>query len=329
LKSRESTTAFDVIIVGGGPAGLSCAIEAKKAGLSALILEKGSVVDAVRRFPANLVWFSTPELLEIGDVPFVIPTVRPSRVDVIAYYQRVCQHYGLDIRPFDAVESIEREGEILRVTTLSGKEYFGRNVVLATGYYDNPNRLDVPGESLSNVAHHYDEAYKYYGCDVAVVGGRNSAVEAALDLFRHGARVTLIHRGEKLSEGVKYWILPDIENRIKAGQIRALFGSIVQQITPRSLMVKTPTGSEQVKSDFTFVLIGFHPDTGHLQKFGVEIHQDTLAPRFDEKTFETNIEGLFVAGSLVAGKFNNKIFVENGRLHGPVIISAIRSRAVG
>ncbi|HET6273746.1 MAG TPA: YpdA family putative bacillithiol disulfide reductase [Bacteroidota bacterium] len=329
MKSHESPPLFDLIIVGGGPAGLSCAIEAKKACLSALILEKGSVVDAVRRFPANLVWFSTPELLEIGDVPFVIPTVRPTRVDVIAYYQRVCQHYGLDIRPFDAVEGIAREGETLRVTTLSGKEYFGRNAVVATGYYDNPNWLDVPGESLSKVAHHYDEAYKYYGCDVAVVGGRNSAVEAALDLFRHGARVTLIHRGEKLSEGVKYWIFPDIENRIKAGQIRALFGSTVKEITSGSLLVKTPSGTDQVKNDFTFVLIGFHPDTGHLQKFGVEIHPDTLAPRFDEKTFETNIKGLFVAGSLVAGKFNNKVFVENGRLHGPVIISAIRSRVVG
>lgn len=329
MKAETSSTAHDLVIVGGGPAGLSCAIEAKKGGLSALVLEKGSVVDAIRRFPSNLVWFSTPELLEIGNVPFVISTVRPTRVDAIAYYQRVVRHYELDIRPFDAVENIKRNGVTLRVTTTAGKVYPAKNVVVATGYFDNPNRINVPGESLPTVLHRYDEAYRYFGCDVVVVGGRNSAVEAALDLYRHGARVTLVHRGEKLSEGVKYWILPDIENRIKAGQINALFGTVVKEIAPGKVTVRTPSGIQELKHDFTFVLVGFHPDTNFLTKFGVEIDPETLAPRIDEKTFETNVRGVFVAGSLVAGKFNNKIFVENGRLHGPVIVSAIRSRMVG
>ncbi len=316
---------FDLIVVGGGPSGLSCAIEAKKAGLSVVVLEKGSVVDAIRRFPQNLVWFSTPELLEIGGIPFVTSTVRPTRVDTLSYYQRVVQYFKLDCRYFDAVEHIVREDSALKVTTASGKAYEGRSVVIATGYFDNPNRLNVPGESLPNVRHYYDEPFKYFDCDVAVVGGRNSAVETALDLFRHGARVTLIHRGEALSPGVKYWILPDIENRIKAGEVKSMFRSTVREILPDSITVNTPDSEKKVPMDFTFVLIGYHPDTQHLKRFGIEIMPETLAPRYDEKTFETNVPGLYVAGSIVAGKNNNKVFVENGRLHGAVIVKAILS----
>ncbi len=316
---------FDVIVVGGGPSGLSCAIEAKKAQLSAVVLEKGSIVDAIRRFPSNLIWFSTPELLEIGDVPFVISSVRPTRVDTLRYYQKVVQYHGLEFRYFDPVESVTKGKEEFTVTTSSGKVYRGRNVVLATGYFDNPNRLDVPGESLPHVMHYYDEPFKYFDCDVAIIGGRNSAVEAALDLYRHGARVTLIHRRENLSPGVKYWILPDIENRIKAGQVKAVFGTTVREIRQRSVVVNAPDGEKELSSDFVFVLIGFHPDTAHLRRFGVEVQSDTLAPCFDERTFETNVKGLYVAGSLVAGKNNNKVFVENGRLHGAVIVESIVS----
>ena len=316
----------DLIVVGAGPAGLSCAIEAKKAGLSVLVLEKGSIVDAIRRFPENTVWFSTPELLEIGSVPFVISTVRPTRVDTLAYYQKVVQHFKLECKYFDAVENIVRDEKALRVTTASGAMYNGRNIVVATGYYDNPNRLNVPGESLSSVMHYYDEPFKYFGCDVAVVGGRNSAVEASLDLFRHGARVTLIHRGEVLSPGVKYWILPDIDNRIKAGEVKAMFRSTVCEIKQKSVVVSTPEGVQELTSDFTFVLIGFHPDTEHLRRFGVKINTDTLSPCFDEVTFETNVPGLYVAGSIVAGKNNNKVFVENGRLHGTVIVNSILAK---
>ncbi len=317
---------FDLLIIGAGPSGLSCAIEAQRAGLSTVVLEKGSVVDAIRRFPTGLVWFSTPELLEIGNVPFVIPTTRPTRVDAIKYYQRVAAYFRLDVRTFDGVESVRRDSDGFLVRTERGKEYRSKHVVVATGYYDHPNTLGVPGEDLPKVAHYYREPFEFFGRNVAVVGGRNSAVEAALDLFRHGARVTLIHRGPELSKGVKYWILPDIENRIKNGEIRALFNSIVSEIRSESILVTTQQGMLELENDFTFVLIGFHPDTTHLRSYGVEIDPETLAPVHNPETLETNVSGLYVCGSIVAGKNNNKIFVENGRLHGATIVSAIMKR---
>ncbi|MER3525058.1 MAG: YpdA family putative bacillithiol disulfide reductase [Ignavibacteria bacterium] len=320
---------FDVLIVGAGPSGLACAIEARRAGLSTVVLDKGSVVDAIRRFPTGLVWFSTPELLEIGEVPFIVSTTRPTRVDAIKYYQRVAAHYALDVRTFDGVVGIERQEGGFRILTERHQEYRTHNVVIATGYYDHPNRLGVPGEQLPNVAHYYREPFEFFGRDVAVVGGRNSAVEAALDLFRHGARVTLIHRGPEFSRGVKYWILPDIENRIKNGEIKALFNSTVKQIREECIQVKTPDGVIELKTDFTFVLIGFHPDTEHLRKYGVEIVPATLAPVHNEETLETNVPGLYVCGSIVAGKNNNKIFVENGRLHGARIVAAILKKQRG
>jgi thioredoxin reductase (NADPH) len=316
-------TSADVVIVGAGPGGLSCAIEAKNAGLSVIVLEKGSLVDYIRRFPANLVWFSTPELLEIGGVPFVISTVRPTRVDTLNYYQKVVRFHRLDVRCFDGVRTIHRSPEGFEIGTAGGALYTGRNVVVATGYFDNPNRLGVPGEDLPHVRHYYDEPFMYFDSDVVVVGGRNSAVEAALDLYRHGARVRLVHRGERLSEGVKYWILPDIENRIKAGEIQASFRSTVLTIQSGAVTVKTPGGTERLPAAFVFILVGFHPDVTHMREFGIRIDPETLAPEHDPSTLETNVPGMYVAGSAVAGKYNNKIFVENGRLHGRVIVSAI------
>ena len=314
----------DVVIVGAGPSGLSCAVEAKSAGLSVIVLEKGSLVDYIRRFPANLVWFSTPELLEIGGVPFVLSTVRPTRIDTLNYYQKVVRHHALDVRCFDAVQTIRRSDRGFEIGTAAGAVYTARNVVVSTGYFDNPNRLGVPGEDLGHVFHYYDEPFGYFDADVVVVGGRNSAVEAALDLYRHGARVRLIHRGEKLSEGVKYWILPDIENRIKAGEIRASFRSTVAGIAPGRVDVGTPDGPAQFQATFVFILTGFRPDVARMRAFGIDVDPETLAPRHDPSTFETNVPGLYVAGSVVAGKFNNRIFVENGRLHGGVIVKAIQ-----
>lgn len=327
VGNQKLDQVFDMIIVGAGPSGLSCAIEARKAGLSVLVLDKGSLVDAIRRFPTDLIWFSTPELLEIGGIPFTCSTTRPTRTDALVYYQRVAQNYNLNVKTFEQVDSIHRVDGVFVVSTAARTEYRSATAVIATGYYDNPNRLNVLGESLAKVMHHYDEPFKHGGCDVAVVGGRNSAVEAALDLFRHGARVTLIHRGERLSDGVKYWILPDIENRIKSGEVKSLFSTTVREIKERSIVVNTPHGISELPNDFAFVLIGFHPDTTHLQSYGVNIDAETLAPIHNEKTFETNVPGLYVAGSIVAGKNNNKVFVENGRAHGAVIVSAILSKA--
>ena len=316
----------DVLVVGAGPSGLSCAIEAKKVGLSVLILEKGSLVDSLRRFPSNLVWFSTPELLEIGGIPFTTSSLRPSRVEVLNYYQRVAHHYQLPVRYFDSVEEITAEERSFRLRTGKKTTYEACSVVLATGYFDHPNKLDVPGEDLPHVTHYYTEPFKYFDCDVAVVGGRNSAVEAALDLFRHGSRVTLIHRGEALSTGIKYWILPDIENRIKAGEIKALFQSEVMEVRKRALLVRTPGGHQELSSDFLFVLIGFQPDADLLTRFGVKVDPTSLAPMHDPDTYETNVPGLYVAGAVIAGKNNNKVFVENGRLHGKAIIASILSK---
>ena len=322
-----SSTTTDLAVVGAGPAGLSAAIEAGKRGLSAAVFDQGSLVDAIRRFPRNLVWFSTPEQLEIGGVPFPIAGVRPTRVETIAYYRRAAEHHALDVRPHRRVEAIERTPAGFRVVTAGGRAHSCRFVVVATGYFDTPNRLEVPGEDLPHVMHYYDEPFRYSGCDVAVVGGRNSAVEAALDLYRSGARVTLIHRGETLSPGVKYWILPDIENRIKAGQVRAMFRSTVRGFHEGSVAVDGPGGPVSAPADFVFVLAGFRPDTALLRRFGLEVDPETLGPVHDPGTFETTVRGLFVAGSVAAGRFNNRIFVENGRLHGAVIAAEIAARS--
>jgi len=317
---------FDLIVVGAGPSGLSCAIEGQKAGLSTLMLEKGSLVDYIRRFPTNLVWFSTPDLLEVGGVPFATSTLRPTRVDTLNYYRKVVSAYDLHIRYYDKVVAIERKGEEFHLATEKGNTYRSRFVVVATGYFDHPGRLEIPGEDLPQVSHYYTEPFALFDCDVAVVGGRNSAVEAALDLYRHGARVTLIHRGEKLSDGVKYWVLPDIENRIKAHQVSALFGSTVTRVADGLIVVQTPEGVREIANDHLFVLIGFEPDSAQLRRFGVELDGESLSPRTEAESYETNVPGLFVAGSVVAGKNTNRIFVENGRLHGHDIVKTILGR---
>lgn len=319
----SSSEQFDIAVIGAGPAGLSCAIEGVKAGLKVVTFDQGSVVDAIRRFPTNLVWFSTPELLEIGDVPFVVPALRPTRVDTIKYYQKVATHYRLDVRTFESVTGVKKEGNLFAISTSRGETHRSRTTVVATGYFDHPNRLDVPGEDLPHVAHYYDEPFKYCGSNVLVVGGRNSAVEAALDLYRNGARVTLVHRGTRLSEGVKYWILPDIENRIRAGQITGLFGSIVREIGRDEVQLRSPGGDRTVPADFVFVLVGYSPDTSRLVDYGIDVDPSTLAPRHNPETFETSVSGLYVAGSVVAGRDTNKIFVENGRLHGATIVRTI------
>jgi thioredoxin reductase (NADPH) len=314
----------DILVIGAGPSGLATAIAARTAGLSAVILEQGGVADAIRRFPVNMTWFSTPELLEIGNVPFVIPTVRPTRVDTLNYYRRVTDVHKLDIRMQDGVESIRKESDgSFAVTTRKGRRHDTRAVVIATGYFDQPARLGIPGEGLPHVFHYYDEPFRFAGMNVVVVGGRNSGVETALDLYRHGARVLLVHRGPVLSSGVKYWILPDIENRIKSGEIQASFETTVQEIRDGSVLLSQHGEQRVHQTDCVFVLIGFGPDSQLLRSAGVELDPETLAPVCDPTTLETNIPGLFVAGSVVAGKETNKIFVENGRLHGDVIVRTL------
>ena len=320
----EESSTFDVIVIGAGPAGLACAIAAHQKRISCVVLDKGSIVDAIRRFPTSQTFFSTPELLEIGNVPLIIPTLRPTRIDILRYYHRVAKEFNLNIRTDAEVLSVEGLDHSFDVITRA-QRYHGRNVVFATGYFDNPNPFDIPGSDLPKTLRYYSEPYLYAGKQIAVVGGKNSAVEIALELFRNGSRVTLIHRGSKLSEGVKYWILPDIENRIKAGEISAFFETRVREIR-RAELVLEGKHAGLIPNDIVFVMIGYRPDNGLLEKLGVTIDPTTLAPLHNGETMETNVPGIYVAGSIAAGKFNNKIFIENGRLHGTLIIHSIEKK---
>jgi bacillithiol disulfide reductase len=313
----------DLIIVGAGPAGLSVAIEAQKAGLDYLLIEKGGLVNSIQHFPSEMAFFSTPELLEIGSVPFTASAMRPTRTDGLEYYMRVAEHFKLRLSLFNKVLEIRQEGSTFHLRTEQG-DYQAKHVVVATGYYDNPNLLNIPGETLPKVSHYYNEPFQYYRQEVAIVGGKNSAAIAALELFRHGASVTLIHRREKLSDGIKYWILPDIENRIKEKSVTAFFSTTLLEVRDREVVLENAEkGTFTIANDFVFVLTGYHPDVAFLQSIGVQIENETLMPVHNPQTFETNVAGLYIAGSMAAGKNNNKIFIENGRLHGKAIIDSI------
>ncbi len=316
----------DLIIVGAGPSGLACAIAARDAGLTSTVVEQGGIADAIRRFPVNMTFFSTPELLEVGGIPFPTTSVRPSRQEVLEYYRRAAAASQLDLRLHTRVLSISPAAAGFQVETGRGA-MAARNVVVATGYFDHTNRLVVPGEDLPHVSHYYDEPFAYAGCRVAVIGGRNSAVEVALDLFRHDADVTLIHRRPELGQSVKYWVRPDIENRIAAGAIQAYFGHRVIEIRESDLDIVDAGGrTTTVPADFVFAMIGYRPDEALLRGAGVELDDD-LIPAFDPVTFETNVPGLYIAGSVACGCRTWDIFIENGREHGKAVVAAVRSRS--
>jgi thioredoxin reductase (NADPH) len=320
---RKGVFMLDVVIIGAGPAGLSAAIEAQRSRLNYVVIERGGVVNSIQQFPTAMAFFSTPELLEIGGIPFTSSSMRPTRADGLEYYIKVAEYCKLQINLFEEVISVRKAGQCFEVKT-SNSSYVSKNVIVATGYFDNPNLLTIPGEELPKVSHYYSEPFSSYRRNVAVVGGKNSAAIAALELYRHGAAVTLIHRKEKLSDGIKYWILPDIENRIKEGSIAAYFLTEVKEIRAESIVLENKNrGRFSIPNDFVFALIGYHPDITFLQEMGVETNPETMAPIYDEGTMETNIRGLYIAGSIAAGKNNNKIFIENGRLHGKSIIPSL------
>ena len=318
---------FDLIIVGAGPAGLGVAIEAQKRGLKYAILEKGCVVNSIYRFPADMTFFSTPENLQIGDLVFVSDLFRPNRIQTLKYYLSVARHYDLQIIQGRRVTDIKKTGDSFAVTAewMEGEEsYEAKKVVLATGYYDNPNMLGIPGEELPKVSHYYTEPHPGWNRDVVIIGGRNSAVEAALAFYRSGARVTIVHRGEKLSDSVKYWVRPDTEKRLESGQINGVFNSEVTAIEPDTLTItNNKSGKEtKIKNDMVFALTGYHPDLDLLEKIGVEVNGEDLTPKFDSLNMETNIPGLHLAGSVSAGRQCNKIFIENSRDHGRIILGS-------
>jgi thioredoxin reductase (NADPH) len=321
---------FDLLVVGAGPTGLACAIEAQKAGLRAVVVDKGCVCNSLFHYPAHMTFFTTSELLEIGDIPFPSPNAKPTRNEALQYYRQVAAHYQLDVRQYHRVEQVTgADGNFTahlvdRFGRLSALR--ARKLAIATGYYDLPNLLRVPGEDLSKVHHYYDDPHPYFGLDVVVIGGKNSAAIAALELWRHGARVTLVHRDTEMHRHVKYWIKPDIENRIKNGEITAYFQSQVKAITPDTVVLETPQGEVTLHNDFVFAMTGYHPDFSFLQGMGVRFEGDDWQPLCNQETLESNVPGIYLAGVIVAGARTNEIFIENGRFHGRQIAQALSAQ---
>jgi len=329
LESRPDMHA-DVIVIGAGPTGLACAIEAQKVGLKVISIDKGCLVNSIFHYPANMIFFTTPELLEIGDIPFSSANPKPNRLEALEYYRKVAEHYKLDVRQYQRVETVTGQDKSFRITTCDrlGQVYdYGcRKVIVSTGYYDRANLLRIPGEDLLKVFHYYREPHPYFDSNILVIGGKNSAAISALDLWRHGARVTLVHRGPKMHSHVKYWILPDIENRIKNGDIAAYFNSTVQEIAPDHVLLRTPDGEVSIKNDFVFALTGYHPDYDFLRATGIELSSDQCRPVCDTITLESNVPGVYVAGVIVAGSRTNEIFIENGRFHGQQIAAHLKQK---
>ena len=331
------TPPLDLLIVGAGPSGLATAIAAHQAGLGYEVVEKGALVNSIFHFPRHMTFFTTAELLEIGGLPFVTPYEKPTQVEGLKYYRKVTDAFGLHVTLGQEVVGLRRmegaaDGARFRVETQAAdgatSSRSARNVAFATGYYDHPNHLGIPGEDRPHVSHYYSEPHGYYRQPVVVVGGKNSAAIAALELYRAGAEVTLVHRRAQLSDSIKYWIRPDIENRIKEGAIPALFETCLTEIRAHSVVVTSARGSEEIPAEQVFLLTGYHPDTSLLRQAGVRIDEATLVPAHDAATLETNVAGLFLAGALVSGKQTSRIFIENGRFHGEAIVGAITGSAV-
>jgi len=329
----EPDTSADVIVIGAGPTGLACAIEAQRAGFRVMAIDKGCVVNSIFHYPANMSFFTTPELLEIGDIPFSTARQKPTREEALEYYRKVTEHYHLDIRQYQWVKTVTGSDDDFHITATDtlGRiyDYRARKLIVSTGYYDLSNPLNIPGEDLSKVFHYYREPHPYFDMDVVVIGGKNSAAISALDLWRHGARVTLVHRGAKLHNHVKYWILPDIENRIKNSEIAAYFSSSVVEIEADYVDLDTPRGPVRLKNDFVFAMTGYHPDYDFLRSMGIELSPDQCRPVCDPQTLESNVPGIYVAGVIVAGSRTNEIFIENGRFHGRQIADHLKKKLSG
>lgn len=321
---------MDLLVIGAGPTGMASAIEAQRAGFSVVLVDKGCLVNSLFHYPANMTFFTTPELLEIGDIPFTTANQKPNRQEALEYYRNVARHYELDVRQYQQVLAVTGYDGSFRVVTRDRNdrehEYETRKIVVATGYYDRPNYMGIPGEDLPKVMHYYREPHPYFDMDVLVIGAKNSASIAALELWRRGSRVTLAHRGPGIHQNVKYWIKPDIENRIKNGEVTAFFNSTVLEIAPESVRIATPDGERELKNDFVFALTGYHPDYEFLQSLGIELTRPEMRPVCDPVTFESNVPGIYVAGVIVSGSRTSEIFIENGRFHGKQIANDLVKR---
>ena len=316
-------TSCDVIVIGAGPVGLACAIEARREGLRARAIEKGALVNSIVGYPAGMEFFSTPELIEIGGYPFPVQGYKPTREEAIEYYRGVAERERLDIRLYERVLGVRGTRGGFTVATRRGEHRAGA-VVVSTGFFDHPNMMNVPGESLPKVTHYYREPYPYVRQRVAVIGAKNSAAKAALDCYRHGAEVTLIVRSAGLSDKIKYWIRPDLENRIKEGSIRTYFDTAVQEVTDGSLALRTPAGVEEIENDWVLAMTGYHPDYRLLEALDITFADDGFrTPVFDETTFETARPGVYLAGTVCGGYQTSRWFIENGRFHARQIMKHI------
>jgi thioredoxin reductase (NADPH) len=326
----QQNNSADVVVIGAGPTGMASGIEAQRAGFSVILIDKGCLVNSLFHYPANMTFFTTPELLEIGNIPFPSAHQKPTRQEALEYYRNVAQHYKLDVRQYQEVLTVTGYDGAFLITCRdrNGKlhEYHARKLVVATGYYDRPNYMNIPGEELAKVMHYYREPHPYYDTDVLIVGAKNSAAIAALELWRRGARVTMVHRGPGIHQNVKYWIKPDIENRIKNGEVAAYFNSCLLEVKPETVRLKTPEGEKVLKNDFVFALTGYHPDYEFLENLGIELTRPEMRPVCDPSTFESNVPGIYVAGVIVAGSRTSEIFIENGRFHGERIAADLKAK---
>jgi thioredoxin reductase (NADPH) len=326
------SNSYDVICIGAGPTGLACAIEVKREGMRPLVIDKGCLCNSLFHYPVNMIFFTTPERMEIGGLPMTVAGRNPTRAEALKYYRRAAEHYELEVRPYESVDSIYgHDGAfIVQSHDDSGtiNEYRAKKIILATGYYDRPNRLRIPGENLAHVSHYYGEAHPYWNRDVVVIGGKNSAAEAALDLFRAGARVTLVHRDSELGRTLKYWVRPDIENRIRAGEIRGLLSTHVTRIEPGQVWVKNGAGEQALPATQVFAMTGYHPDFEFLEKQGIQLDPKSRKPKVSPESLESNVPGIYLAGVIVGGKETGEIFIENGRFHGRQIAAAIAGKGV-
>lgn len=317
---------FDVIIIGGGPIGIACGLEAKKQGISFLIIEKGPIVNSLFNYPINMQFFSSSEKLEIDDIPFISKEAKPKRNEALEYYRRIVTSNQLNIHLFEKVMEVKKNNNSFSITT-NKNQYTAKNIVVATGFYDLPNNLNVPGEDLPKVSHYYKDPHFYASQKLAVVGASNSAIDAALECYRKGAEVSLIIRGPEVGQRVKYWVRPDIINRINEGSIKAYYNAVVKEITPTEIHIKTPDGTVTLENDFVLALTGYMPNFEFLEKLGIELSQDEKRlPNYNPDTMESNIGGLYLAGVICGGMETHKWFIENSRIHAPIIMKSIKDK---
>ncbi|MFD1016106.1 YpdA family putative bacillithiol disulfide reductase [Winogradskyella rapida] len=322
MKNSE----LDVLIIGAGPIGIACALECKKQKLNYAVLEKGALTNSLFHYPLNMTFFSTSEKLEIDAIPFISNNPKPTRNEALEYYRRVATSNALEIHLYEKVEAIKQTASGFNVKSTKAL-YTAKKVIIATGFYDLPNLLNVPGEDLPKVVHYYKEAHPFTLQDVVVVGASNSSVDAALEIYRKGGHVTMVVRGEAIGERVKYWVKPDIVNRIEEGSIKAYFNSEIKEITPSHLVIQTPEGEKTIANDYVVALTGYHPDFSFLKTAGIELSKDGKSiPKYHPETMETNVKGLYLAGVICGGKETHKWFIENSRIHAKIIVEHLKKQ---